>query len=156
MPATTGMPVICDFGSSVIGEPGQKHRGDVMPDFYRAPEVILGMEWDEKIDIWCVGLMLWDLFQGNRLFFALKDRVLDDEQHLAEMVALMGPPPKAFLERSEKCRQYWDSEEGEDHRLFIALAQKIFRWLPEERPSAQDLTEDEFIAQPQLQRQTKQ
>lgn len=29
-----------------------------MPDFYRAPEVILGMEWDEKIDIWCVGLMV--------------------------------------------------------------------------------------------------
>jgi hypothetical protein len=109
-----------------MGQPGQKYRGDVMPDFYRAPEVILGMEWDEKIDIWCVGLMvslqnhapvpkthikkIWDLFQGTRLFYALKDRILNDEQHLAEMVSLMGPPPKAFLERSPKCREYWNAD----------------------------------------------
>ena len=26
------------------------------------------------------------------------------------MVSLMGAPPKQFLERSEKCRQYWNSE----------------------------------------------
>ena len=40
----------------------------------------------------------------------MKDGVLDDERHLAEMVSLMGPPPRAFLERSEKCRKYWDTE----------------------------------------------
>lgn len=44
------------------------------------------------------------------MFYALKDRIVNDEQHLAEMVALMGPPPKKFLERSDKCRQYWDAE----------------------------------------------
>lgn len=58
LPVTQGNPVIYDFGESRMREPGQKHRGDVMPDFYRAPEVILGIEWDEKIDIWCVGLMV--------------------------------------------------------------------------------------------------
>ncbi|POR35272.1 Uncharacterized protein TPAR_04552 [Tolypocladium paradoxum] len=73
LPVTTGCPVICDFGAARIGQPGQKYRGDVMPDCYRAPEVILDMEWDQKIDVWCVGLMLWDLFQGSRLFYALKD-----------------------------------------------------------------------------------
>lgn len=40
----------------------------------------------------------------------MKDGHLNDELHLAEMVSLMGPPPKQFLERSEKCRQYWDGE----------------------------------------------
>jgi hypothetical protein len=34
------------------------HSGDVMPGIYRAPEVILDMEWDSKIDMWCVGLMV--------------------------------------------------------------------------------------------------
>jgi len=53
---------------------------------------------------------MWDLFQGCRLFFGLKNGVVDDEQHLAEMVALLGPPPKSFLERSEACKKYWDSE----------------------------------------------
>lgn len=40
----------------------------------------------------------------------MKDDRLSDELHLAEMVALMGPPPKAFLERSEECSKYWDAE----------------------------------------------
>ena len=47
--------MICDYGTAVIGE---KHTGDVMPGVYRAPEIILGMEWDSKIDIWSVGVMV--------------------------------------------------------------------------------------------------
>ena len=50
------------------------------------------------------------MFQGGRLFFARKNGILDDEQHLAEMVSLMGPPPASFLKRSEKCRKYWDAD----------------------------------------------
>ncbi|KAL1967096.1 hypothetical protein VTN77DRAFT_3620 [Rasamsonia byssochlamydoides] len=101
MPVTTGLPVLCDLGEARIGS--QKHRGDIMSGVYRAPEVILGMDWDCKVDIWSVGLMLWDLFEGGRLFFAKKYGILDDEQHLAEMVSLLGPPPPEFLRRSEKC-----------------------------------------------------
>ena len=115
--------------------------------------------------------------------------MLDDEQHLAEMVSLMGPPPPAFLKRSEKCQKYWDENgkshptlvipetseltgeafvgnwiastpipeqsfelrehrlEGEDHELFVAFARKVLRWLPEERPKADDLISDEFLTQ---------
>ena len=58
MPITHGAPVITDFGAASLGDPGQKHSGDVMPGVYRAPEVILGMEWDSKIDIWSVGVMV--------------------------------------------------------------------------------------------------
>jgi hypothetical protein len=39
----------------------------------------------------------------------MRDAYLDDEFHLAQMVSLMGPPPKQFLERSEQCGKYWDS-----------------------------------------------
>jgi hypothetical protein len=46
--------------------------------------------------------------EGNHLFFAKKDRILHDEQHLAEMVSLLGPPPPEFLIRSDKCLKYWD------------------------------------------------
>lgn len=55
MPITYGPLVICDFGAARIGD---KHAGDVMPGLYRAPEIILGMEWDSKIDIWSVGVMV--------------------------------------------------------------------------------------------------
>lgn len=37
--------------------------------------------------------------------------------------------------------------EGEDKEQLLALARKILRWLPEERPSAYDLYFDDFLVQ---------
>jgi serine/threonine protein kinase len=55
MPVTNGPPVLCDLGAARLGE---KHTGDVMRLPYRAPEVILDMEWDSKIDVWSLGVMV--------------------------------------------------------------------------------------------------
>ncbi|KAK3082044.1 hypothetical protein LTS18_006571 [Coniosporium uncinatum] len=165
MPVTGGVPKICDFGAARIGA---EHTGDVMPGQYRAPEVILDMKWNSKIDIWAIALTTWDLLQGNYLFNASKNGLLHDERHLAEMVSLMGPPPKEFLGRSENCSKYWDHEgnwiaqtpipnqsletrnkhfSGEDGQLLLQFMRKIVRWLPEERPTAEDLYKDAFIYQ---------
>ena len=43
-----GALTICDMGQARIGA---EHRGNAMPIPYRAPEVILGAEWDHEIDI---------------------------------------------------------------------------------------------------------
>lgn len=56
MPVCASLPVLSDLGEARVGE--QKHRGDIMPGIYRAPEVILDMEWDCKVDIWSVGTMV--------------------------------------------------------------------------------------------------
>lgn len=58
MPITHGAPVITDFGAAHLGDPGQEHSGDVMPGVYRAPEIIIGTQWNSKIDIWSVGVMV--------------------------------------------------------------------------------------------------
>ena len=126
------------------------------------------------------------MFEGGRLFRAIRDGHLDDELHLAEMVSLMGPPPREFLERSRKCRQYWDAEgrsrrdrvvlrllltqkvgnwiaatpipdqsletrerrlKGSNQELLLTFVRKILRWLPEERPTAQDIFEDKYLVQ---------
>lgn len=58
MPVTHGEPVITDFGAAHVGEPGQRFSKDVMPGVYRAPEIIVGAQWDSKIDIWSVGVMV--------------------------------------------------------------------------------------------------
>lgn len=55
-------------------------------------------------------VQIWDLFEGGRLFRAVKDGHLNDEQHLAEMVSLLGPPPSKFLNLNDNCRRYWDSD----------------------------------------------
>jgi serine/threonine-protein kinase SRPK3 len=48
--------VVCDFGYAVFGK--EKYTGEAMPDLYRAPELVLHTTWDEKIDIWSLGLMV--------------------------------------------------------------------------------------------------
>ncbi|PMD61934.1 kinase domain-containing protein [Hyaloscypha bicolor E] len=167
MPFSAGQPVLCDLGEARAGT--QKHRGDIMPGIYRAPEIILGMDWDSKLDIWAIGVMMWGLLEGGHLFFAKRNRILDDEQHLAEMVSLLEPPPLEFLKRSEKCYQYWDSQgnwkgsvpipdqsfeirehllHGEDRALFVQFLRRMLCWMPEERPVAEELAFDEFLMQP--------
>jgi serine/threonine protein kinase len=56
MPKAWGAPVLCDFGSAVVGD--IEHREDVQPDIYRAPEVILESSWSYEIDIWIAGCMV--------------------------------------------------------------------------------------------------
>ncbi|KAL3458913.1 kinase-like domain-containing protein [Aspergillus heterothallicus] len=151
MPNSTGLPVLSDLGEARMGE--GRYRGDIMPDIYRVPEVILDADWDYKVGVWSVGTMS------------------NDEQHLAEMVSLMGPPPQEFLKGSEKCRQFWDEHgvwkgsvlipeqsfemraqrfSGEDKELFVGFLRRVFRWLPEDRPTAEELAYDDFLMQPIL------
>lgn len=53
---------------------------------------------------------IWNLLEYGNLFRPFKDGYLNDELHFAQMVALMGPPPKQFLERIDRYSKYWDSE----------------------------------------------
>lgn len=56
LPLFYGTPVLCDFGEARIGT--NQRQDDIMPDVYRAPEVILNMKWDYKVDIWNVGMVV--------------------------------------------------------------------------------------------------
>ena len=56
VPRTDGQLILSDMGSARFGQ--ETFKGDIMPDVYRAPEVILGMEWSSKVDLWSVGVML--------------------------------------------------------------------------------------------------
>lgn len=54
--AEIGLPVLCDFGEARFGQ--DEYEEHAMPDLYRAPEVLLGYPWTNKIDIWALGLMV--------------------------------------------------------------------------------------------------
>lgn len=139
MPLTKGLPALSDLSEARFG--GSEHTDDIMPDVYRAPEVVLGMPWSYPIDIWSVGMVVshsvavflrnactfvlfqiksaelrtqvWDLFERNRLFTARNpDGHYSERYHLAQMVAILGPPPLDFLQRAEKCKNFWDQDGG--------------------------------------------
>lgn len=56
MPKDLGAPILCDFGSAVMGD--EEHSEDIQPDIYRAPEVILQAPWSYGVDIWNVGCVV--------------------------------------------------------------------------------------------------
>jgi serine/threonine-protein kinase SRPK3 len=53
---SNGPPTLIDFGKARIGEP--VHYNNIQPFIYRAPEVLLEMPWDKKVDIWNLGVMV--------------------------------------------------------------------------------------------------
>ena len=50
MPLTKGAPSLCDLSEARFEESSNVDL--VMPDVYRAPEVVLGMPWSYPIDLW--------------------------------------------------------------------------------------------------------
>lgn len=58
---------ICDLGSA-----SDSSENEITPylvsRFYRAPEIILGMQYDFAIDIWSIGCTLYEMYTGKILF----------------------------------------------------------------------------------------
>ncbi|KAJ5187847.1 hypothetical protein N7449_010841 [Penicillium cf. viridicatum] len=96
MPKNLGAPILCDFGSAVIGD--EEHSEDIQPDIYRAPEVILQAPWSYSVDIWNVGCVDPE-FQTYR-----------SRAHLAEMIRLLGPPSPSFLARGNLTQKFFSQE----------------------------------------------
>ncbi|RWS05742.1 serine/threonine-protein kinase PRP4-like protein [Dinothrombium tinctorium] len=58
---------LCDFGSASLAS-----ENDITPylvsRFYRAPEIILGLNYDFNIDMWSVAVTLYELYTGKIMF----------------------------------------------------------------------------------------
>ena len=80
---------MCDLGLSK--ETNQRpHTPRVQNRYYRAPEVLLGLNYDEKIDIWSLGIMTSKLiFQKSVFLFGPED---DNAKILKEIYKICGSP----------------------------------------------------------------
>ncbi|OJJ35884.1 hypothetical protein ASPWEDRAFT_51813 [Aspergillus wentii DTO 134E9] len=159
-----GIPFLSDFGEARLGD---EHDGDIMPDYYRAPEVILKSNWNHKVDIWAVAMLAWDIVSPRTLIKGESiDGIFDDGAHIAELVALLGPPPPEFLERTHLSGVFWDESgnwrnlvpipdrslerlaeniQGEDVEGFLRWMRLALQWNPEDRPSALELLMDPWL-----------
>lgn len=66
---------------------------------------------------------MWDLLQGTTPFQAIQpDEVLfSDEQHLANVIALLGPPPRDLIERGRESLRYFDDHGELESYVLVTL-----------------------------------
>ncbi|KAJ5729144.1 uncharacterized protein N7483_003652 [Penicillium malachiteum] len=163
VPLSAGLPVLSDFGEARIG--ATKQKGDIMPGIYRAPEVILDMEWDNRVDIWSIGVMV--TFGRNGITYGASasrvspekceiPQLLGYRSYLCPSISLLVDisygrignwkgsipiPEQSFEMRAQRYH-------GDNKELFVQFPKRIMCWLPEARPSAEKLAYDEFLMQP--------
>lgn len=102
---------LIDFGSSCFVD--DRLSAYVQSRSYRAPEVLLGLKYGQKIDIWSLGCVIAELWTGFVLF--LNDSV---QSLLARIIGIIGPIPRPMLERGKLVPQYFT----QDGRLFREVA----------------------------------
>ncbi|KAI9703411.1 MAG: hypothetical protein M1820_005883 [Bogoriella megaspora] len=97
------LPKIADFGLSEYGDVNEPLRHPIQPPIFHAPEVLLGTCWTYSADIWNLGVLIWELLENRELFRNVRscDGSYDSRAHIAEMIALLGPPPKALLDQGK-------------------------------------------------------
>ncbi|KFM81362.1 Serine/threonine-protein kinase PRP4-like protein, partial [Stegodyphus mimosarum] len=94
---------LCDFGSA-----SHVAENDVTPylvsRFYRAPEIILGLNYDFGIDTWSVGCTLYELYTGKIMFPGKSNN-----QMLKNFMDLKGKFPNKLIKKGAFREQHFNS-----------------------------------------------
>ncbi|KAF7663618.1 hypothetical protein LDENG_00205380 [Lucifuga dentata] len=145
---------LVDFGSATFDY--EHHSAIISTRHYRAPEVILELGWSHPCDVWSIGCMLFEYYEGFTLF-----QTHDNKEHLAMMERTQGPIPQRMIHRSRKqkyfCHGHLDWNEcskagryvkakckplkkyllshGAEHHQFFDLLEKMLEYEPSKRIS---------------------
>lgn len=70
--------------------------------FYRSPEVLLGVPYDQAIDMWSLGCILYELHTGDPIFNGVSER-----DQVCKLTEVLGIPPHHMLEEGRKSASYF-------------------------------------------------
>jgi serine/threonine-protein kinase PRP4 len=93
---------LCDLGSAGMASDTQI-TPYLVSRFYRAPEIMLGMEFDYAIDTWSVGCTLYELYTGKILFTGR-----DNNQMLRSIMDCRGRFSLKMLKKAQFAGNYFD------------------------------------------------
>lgn len=99
---------VIDFGSSCFVDDHLSNY--VQSRSYRAPEVMLGLPYNQGIDIWSLGCIIAELWAGYVLF--QNDSI---QSLLARIVGIIGPFPTHMMAAGRFVPQYF-SQDGQLYR----------------------------------------
>lgn len=83
---------VIDFGSACFND--QPAYTYIQSRFYRAPEVLLGLDYSYPIDMWSLGCMLLEMHTGKPLFPGR-----DEKDQMIKQIEVLGMPPNHMIER---------------------------------------------------------
>ncbi len=92
---------VIDFGSSCFRD--KQMYKYIQSRFYRSPEVILELPYDQAIDMWSLGCILVEMHTGMPLFSGR-----DEADQMRRFVALKGLPPRHMLQASKKADKFFE------------------------------------------------
>ena len=82
---------LADLGTCIAID---KKSHSIQTRYYRAPEIILMLPYDEKCDVWSLGCVLYELLTREILFYPEQTKLLSlDRCHLFEINMLLGNIP---------------------------------------------------------------
>ena len=61
---------LSDFGFATYFKPSEKESRTVGTPFYMAPEIIKSQPYDERVDIWSAGVIVYYLLSGDLPFMS--------------------------------------------------------------------------------------
>jgi len=102
-PNKSGIKVI-DFGSACFES--EKVYTYIQSRFYRAPEIILGIEYTTAIDMWSLGCMLAELYLGKPLMPGESEY-----EQLQLIMQLRGLPSASLLRQGTRIRNFFAGNE---------------------------------------------
>ena len=97
--------VIADFGLSEILKRDYiyDYNKVYQSRYYRAPEIIYNIPFNEKIDVWSVGCIIFELLEDKPLFYSKKEN-----DHLIHIHNVIGLPSKEFIDSSYKIKKFYN------------------------------------------------
>uniref|UniRef100_A0A3Q1BC95 Protein kinase domain-containing protein n=1 Tax=Amphiprion ocellaris TaxID=80972 RepID=A0A3Q1BC95_AMPOC len=120
------------------------HQGDCIGTlFYCAPEMLLGVPFDESIDIWALGQVMAELAMGCWLYPG--DTHYDMLRYIVET---QGQPPDDLLDNGLYTKQNMkqDADHHRDQKMFISLIKSMLTLDVSNRINAQQVLDHEFFA----------
>lgn len=101
---------LADYGTCIVK--GKNNFSEIQTRYYRAPEVLFGLKYDEKSDIWSLGCTIYELLTGKILFDPPEtDLISCNRYHVYQFISRLGPMPSSLINLSPK-REIFYKKDG--------------------------------------------